>query len=360
MISVVVPVFRNTTLVEYCLDHLIRRLPTDAEVIAVDDASGAETVEAIRAFPRVRLISHPANRGNTAAYNTGAAAAQGDILVFADSDILVGDTTLTDFADVLRDDTIGAAGALLLYPQTLAIQHAGVAFDRWILSHVYVGQPYDPRRFAPVEERQAVTAALFACRRATFERVGGFDETYRDGLEDIEFCLRCRELGLRNVISTRSPSLHLESATRGPFKHIRRVYNYVIFFSRWHGRFEVDLPRFIVRAATEMAWPWTNGTAATVVNFCTTPNWPDLIEALLPLLDVVATHNLSGSVAESDAIDLYRQLPIAFHRDPLPLLFIVDHIEQVARNRHWFDQRPCIDLIVDRHANFLVSKGCAK
>ncbi len=66
-----------------------------------------------------------------------------------------------------------------------------------------------------------------------------------DGLEDVEFCLRCRELGYRNVLSSRYPAMHHESATRGPYKHIRRVYNYSIFFSRWSGRFLPDLHDYV-------------------------------------------------------------------------------------------------------------------
>lgn len=359
MLSVIVPIYRNVNLVEYCLTTLVENLPTDAELVLVDDASGPETVQLLKSFKGTRLIEHTENRGNTAAYNTGAKAAWGDILAFVDSDVFVPAGALEELSRLLtEDDHLGAVGSLLLYPHDYTIQHAGVAFDKWTLSHLFVGRSPREIDLKPVEPRQAVTAAFFACRRAVYEQVGGFDETYRDGLEDIEYCLRCGELGYQNVLASRFPAMHLESATRGPYKHIRRTYNYSIFFSRWAGRFRADLLDFVSASARKTL---SNGNhlnyPAAVLNFCTTPNWRDLAEALFAGGVTPGTiHNLSGSLAESDAIDLFRSVPLAFHRLPGSIVFVVDHFSQLMRNYLWFGRRLNCDIIVDRHANVLTSR----
>jgi GT2 family glycosyltransferase len=358
MLSVIVPVFRNATLVEYSLVHLSQNLPSCAELIIVDDASDAETLSILRKLANAHLVEHRENRGNTSAYNTGAAAARGEVLVFIDSDVFVSTETLEDLVEVVTaDETAGAVGSLLLFPYDYTIQHAGVAFDRWTLSHLFVGRPCNAVRLAEVEPRQAVTAALFACSRALFEKIGGFDETYRDGLEDIEFCLRCCELGRKNLLLSRHPALHLESATRGPHKNIRRTYNYSIFFSRWAGRFEPDLCRF-VEASLHSALEGFSFPAypATVLNFCTTPNWLELADAAARAgVRLGGSHNLSGSIGEPEPIDLFRTIPLLFQRSPAPLLFTVDHFLQLSRNRYWFQRRAACDLIVDRHANVILS-----
>ena len=356
MLSVIVPIYKNTNLVEYCLSHLVERLPTDAELILVDDASGPETVQLLRRFDRARLIEHDQNMGNTVAYNTGAAAARGQYLVFVDSDVFVPTGALEEFSQVLtEDDRLGAVGSLLLYPYDNTIQHAGVAFDRWATSHLFVGRHRDEVDLQPMEDRQAVTAALFACRRAVFQEVGGFNETYRDGMEDMEFCLRCRELGYRNVLLSSFPAMHLESASRGPYKHIRRSYNRSIFFSRWSGRFEADLLDFVSLSAAkvinnkdESSYP------AAVVNFCTTPNWAELAERLGIKLGTM--HNLSGWLGESASIDLFRTVPLALNRLPSSIVFVVDHFKQLNRNRLWFSRRLRSDVVVDRHANVLTGE----
>jgi GT2 family glycosyltransferase len=359
MLSVIVPIYKNTNLVEYCLAHLTERLPADAELILVDDASGPETIQLLKRFEVARIIEHQYNQGNTVAYNTGAGAARGDVLVFVDSDVFVPAGALEEFSQVLSgDDNLGAVGSLLLYPYDYTIQHAGVAFDRWATSHLFVGRRREEIDLQPIEERQAVTAAFFACRRTVFEEVGGFDETYRDGMEDMEYCLRCSELGYRNVLLSSFPAMHLESASRGPYKHIRRTYNRSIFFSRWSGRFNADLYDYVSASAVKAIG---NGNAvvgpAPVLNFCTTPNWSELADTLTHSgVDLGSAHNLSGWVGESGSIDLFRTVPLAFNQLPTSIVFVVDHFKQLNRNRLWFSRRLSSDVVVDRHANVLTGE----
>lgn len=358
MLSVIVPIYRNLNLVEYCLTTLIENLPPDAELILVDDCSGPETVRLLETFKSARLIEHTENRGNTAAYNTGARAARGDLLAFVDSDVFVPAGALDDLSRLLIDNTdFGVVGSLLLYPYDYTIQHAGVAFDKWTLAHLFVGRRIGEIDLKPLEDRQAVTAAFFACRRSVYDQIGGFDETYRDGLEDIEYCLRCRQLGYRNVLTSRFPAMHLESATRGPYKHIRRTYNYSIFFSRWASQYEVDLLDFVGASARRTLSNERHlNYPAGVLNFCTTPNWLDLAEALFANGVKPGTiHNLSGSIGEAEPIDLFRNVPLAFQRLPGTLLFVVDHFSQLTKNYLWFSRRDCSDIVVDRHANVLMS-----
>jgi glycosyltransferase involved in cell wall biosynthesis len=117
MLSIIVPVYKNAVLAEYTLSRLAETLPSDAELILVDDASGLETLEVLNTFKRARIVGHESNRGNTAAYNTGAAAARGDHLVFVDSDVFVPPGALDELLRVLAsNDRIGVVGSVLLYP----------------------------------------------------------------------------------------------------------------------------------------------------------------------------------------------------------------------------------------------------
>jgi GT2 family glycosyltransferase len=54
-----------------------------------------------------------------------------------------------------------------------------------------------------------------ACRRDTFEALGGFDERLAIAYNDIDFCLKARELGLKVLFAADVELVHHESRTRG-------------------------------------------------------------------------------------------------------------------------------------------------
>jgi GT2 family glycosyltransferase len=52
---------------------------------------------------------------------------------------------------------------------------------------------------------------MFAMRRSTFNRVRGFDERFPVDYNDIDFCLRVAEAGLRTVYTPFARLRHFES-----------------------------------------------------------------------------------------------------------------------------------------------------
>jgi glycosyltransferase involved in cell wall biosynthesis len=61
--------------------------PLLAELIVVDDGSLDDTAAVARGFTGVRLISHEANRGKSAAMATGVAAARHELVMLLDADL---------------------------------------------------------------------------------------------------------------------------------------------------------------------------------------------------------------------------------------------------------------------------------
>jgi GT2 family glycosyltransferase len=121
---------------------------------------------------------------------------------------------------------VGAVGAKLIYSNE-TIQHAGVVLgtgsfydDPGVAGHYGLNLQAEDvgiqGYMSLMREAGAVTAACLAVRKSVFEQVGGFDETnLAISFNDVDFCLRLRAAGLRNVWTPFARLYHLESASRG-------------------------------------------------------------------------------------------------------------------------------------------------
>lgn len=100
--SVVVPIYNVELYLGQCLESLQAQDYTDFEVICVNDGSTDSSREILTAWetrmPQIMVIDRE-NGGLSAARNTGLAVADGDYVVFVDSDDLVEPTMLSRLAE---------------------------------------------------------------------------------------------------------------------------------------------------------------------------------------------------------------------------------------------------------------------
>ncbi|MEU6219196.1 CDP-glycerol glycerophosphotransferase family protein [Streptomyces sp. NPDC047022] len=123
-LSLVVPAYKVQGYLAECLDSILGQDYADFEVIAVDDcspdASGAIFDEYAERDPRVHVIHLTENVGLGRARNTGLEKAQGDYVLFLDSD-----DTLTDGALKAIADRLDATGD----PEILVYDYARGYWD---------------------------------------------------------------------------------------------------------------------------------------------------------------------------------------------------------------------------------------
>jgi GT2 family glycosyltransferase len=120
---------------------------------------------------------------------------------------------------VMRRD-VGAVGAKLYYPND-TIQHAGVIVGICgVAGHSHKYLPRDNagyfRRLSVTQNLSAVTGACLVVRKENYSRVGGLEEGLTVAFNDVDFCLKLDEIGLRNVWTPYAELYHHESASRGP------------------------------------------------------------------------------------------------------------------------------------------------
>lgn len=89
-ISIIVPVYNVEKYVEKCLDSLLKQTLSDIEIICVDDASSDASLsiveEKAQQDSRIKIVRHLENLGTARARKNGVAFANGEYMMFVDSD----------------------------------------------------------------------------------------------------------------------------------------------------------------------------------------------------------------------------------------------------------------------------------
>jgi GT2 family glycosyltransferase len=221
--SIIMPLFNRVELTEQCLVNLaeVTRGMT-YEVILVDNASNDGTAELVASLGGdVQVIRNSENRGFAAACNQGARAARGRHLVFLNNDTIPLSGWLEPLlVELDADPSVAVVGSKLLFADN-TVQHAGVIFMRDIPIPYHAFYRADATEPAVNKRRElhCVTAACMAVRRTVFDSIGGFDEGFVNGYEDVDFCLKVRQRGDKVVYQPQSTLYHLESQTPGRKDH---------------------------------------------------------------------------------------------------------------------------------------------
>ena len=99
-------------------------------------------------------------------------------------------------------------------------------------------------RLQTTQKLSAVTGACLVVRRELYERLGGFDQQLAVALNDVDFCLRVREHGYRNLRTPHTRMAHHESQSRGiddtPEKWARFHQERDFMLRRWGDRLKMD------------------------------------------------------------------------------------------------------------------------
>src|SRR5258708_26910326 len=153
------------------------------EWLIVDDGSTKHFPEEVLSSsaldPRITVIRHSQNRGLPAARNTAVKHAQTEFILQLDSDDLLEPTAAEKWL-----------WFLLSHPEYSFVKGFGVGFGA--TEYLWTRGFHDGQAFLS----DNLVAPTSLIRRDVFERVNGYDESLREGIEDWEFWLRCASAGM--------------------------------------------------------------------------------------------------------------------------------------------------------------------
>lgn len=202
------------------------------EILVVDDCSpGHELIEGLKVlqrrvadgqdkYPPFELYQKKANSGFSQTVDIGLRRARIEErdAVLWNSDLVMQTPGWVERCQKTvneRYEPAAVVGALLTYPNGL-IQHAGINFSfltRRFFERFKYGPGNLPAALIPVS--LPVTGAFQYVRAQTLTDVGIYDEQFKLGFEDVDYCVRVFKAGLDCIYNPDVRATHHESFTRG-------------------------------------------------------------------------------------------------------------------------------------------------
>lgn len=241
-VSLIVLNFNKPNMTLACLDSLWEHTQGYRyEVVLVDNGSTAENFRKLApAQAGARVVGIEVNRFFGEGNNLGFEACRGRYVVFLNNDITATADWLQPLIRRLEEDPgIGATGPKMVSPE-YRLQEAGsdIRLDGSDGRYGRGGHPDDPA-YATQRDVMYISAAALAMRSETFARVLGFDLCYEPAYyEDVDLCMKIRQLNLRVTYCPDSCIVHHENATSAdPATRLKLdiliPLNWERFLTRW-------------------------------------------------------------------------------------------------------------------------------
>jgi N-acetylglucosaminyl-diphospho-decaprenol L-rhamnosyltransferase len=223
------------------------------QVIVVDNSCDAAEAAELQNSGADRIVISKENRGYAGGLNDGVAQATGEVLFLANPDLIVHSAALDLLAAALSGD-VAMAGPRFCWDDagdfTLPLPErprpSRKRLEIAALTSRELASALDFVRFrarvwmwarSEATTVPALSGALMAIHRETYERLGGFDESFRLYFEEIDFMERALRQGLKLLYVPSAVCRHLynQSASRDAAFAQRYVESELHFFEKWYG-----------------------------------------------------------------------------------------------------------------------------
>ena len=175
---------------------------------------------------RVSVVEYKYAEGETFNYsrinNFGVSKARGEYILLLNNDTeVISLNWIEELLMYAQRDDVACVGGKLYYPDK-TIQHAGIVIGlgaHRTAGHVHYRQRRENLgymgRLCYAQNMSAVTGACLMVKKRIYDELGGLDETFEVSLNDVDFCLRCRQKNYLNVFTPFAELYHYESLSRG-------------------------------------------------------------------------------------------------------------------------------------------------
>ena len=222
--SIIIPSYNRAHIINNVLEALQKQSYNDIEIIVVDDGSSDQTKEIITPFLRehknIKYL-YQQNSGVCAARNTGAKIAQGEYLIFLDSDDDVEKDWLNDFYDLLKSNNYDVGFCNM---KEVRLNEAVKLVD--------AANPYKNQ-----DKKGKYIAGMFAINKTIFKEAGMYDENIKYG-ENTELGIRLRTRGIKMGFINQYNFIYNISAGEGSKNNLNKLHSNIYIVEKHQDYFK--------------------------------------------------------------------------------------------------------------------------
>ncbi len=185
-VTIAIPCYNAESFIAQALQSINEQSILPQEIIIIDDGSTDRTVEIVRQFPQVRLITHETNSGIAASRNSSWQAATSDILIFIDADGIAHPDFIKNMIARYSDERVaGVCGHGIESIQKNI-------YDRWRREILFQNWGEQAR-----DEIYFLFGLCSSYRLTVLKELGGFDSLFKISGEDMDMGFRILAAGYR-------------------------------------------------------------------------------------------------------------------------------------------------------------------
>jgi glycosyltransferase involved in cell wall biosynthesis len=251
LVSIIIPTRNTVDLLRKCVTSIFNLTTYKKfEILLIDNGSddpvALEYFDYLkRTHSNIAVIKEEGSFNFSALNNNAVRQAKGELIALLNNDTeVITPDWLSEMASIALQRNVGAVGAKLWYPSD-CLQHGGVILGLGadgVAGHMHHNIPRGNYgyfgRASLTQELSAVTAACLVVHKDKYLQVGGLNETdLAEAFNDVDFCLKLKRTGYRNIWTPYAELYHHESATRSYGdsleKRIRRRKEVLCMKERW-------------------------------------------------------------------------------------------------------------------------------
>lgn len=357
-VSIIITFYKNFKILYQCLFHLKQSLKDVdmSQIILINDNPSlclTDNIEIKKYFNEILIIDNKENYGYAEACNIAIAAADGEIIVLLDCDIMVnGDWLKNMYKTLISAKDIGGVSSVIANMENNTILHFGFATNKIDMIKPYFCRPVSeilnniPHQ---LYEFSTLTSGCCMFRKSTYLKVGGMDKRLYNGYCDLDLFYKMKSAGFKNILC-HSAYVYHRGGVSEEVRTSSKTDTKALFCSKWC-QSNLQEGQQILKILYDISLKDTNDKYI-LYNFSSSLFSDDYVKILSELIDIKQTYKIK--ILNNAKIILEDVLSISIQNSKFSLIYFCDDFRQINNNYFWFNGRnQCGDLIIDRNGNVI-------